>query len=91
MFGVVWRMTYQKSIKTLNNGKFLVLSQKTFGRQTQSILEFGMVIDLAIYKVLFSGYAILKADSAEEAEELFYDDDWGIIETEIDNVVKLGD
>ena len=50
-----------------------------------------MVIDLAMYKVLFSGYALVKADSAEEAEELFYDDDWGIIETEIDNVVKLGD
>ena len=55
------------------------------------IVRLEMVIDLAMYKVLFSGYAILKADSAEEAEELFYDDDWGIIETEIDNVVKLGD
>lgn len=46
---------------------------------------------MAMYKVLFSGYSIVEADSAEEAEELFYDDEWGIIETEIDNVVKLGD
>lgn len=46
---------------------------------------------MAIYKVLFGGYAILKADSAEEAEELFYDDNWGILETEIDKVVKCGD
>lgn len=43
---------------------------------------------VAMYKVLFSGYALVEADSEEEAEELFYDDEWGIIETDIDNIVE---
>lgn len=46
---------------------------------------------MTMYKVEFSGYALVEADSAEEAEELFYDDEWGILETEIDKVVKYGD
>jgi hypothetical protein len=46
---------------------------------------------MAMYKVLFSGYALVEADSEEEAEELFYDDEWGIIETDIDNILECGD
>lgn len=46
---------------------------------------------MTMYKVEFSGYVLVEADSTEEAEELFYDDEWGTIETEIDKIVKYGD
>lgn len=44
-----------------------------------------------MYKVWFSGYALVEAGSAEEAEELFYGDGWEIIETDIDNILDCGD
>ena len=40
-----------------------------------------------MYKVLFSGYALVEADSADEAEELFFDDEWVFFETVIDDIV----
>lgn len=46
---------------------------------------------MTMYKIWFSGYALVEADSAEEAEELFYDDECGIIETGIDNIIECGD
>lgn len=46
---------------------------------------------MATYKVLFSGYALVVADSEEEAKELFFNDECEIIEIEIDNIVECGD
>lgn len=43
---------------------------------------------MTMYKVLFSGYALVEADSDEEAKELFFDDECEIIEIEIDNIVE---
>lgn len=44
---------------------------------------------MGLYKVLFTGYALVYADSAEEAEELLFDDECGFIETDIDNIIEV--
>lgn len=44
---------------------------------------------MGLYKVLFTGYALVDADSVEEAEELFFDDEWGFIESNIDNIIEV--
>lgn len=44
---------------------------------------------MALYKVLFTGYALVDADSTEEAKELFFDDEFIFFETEIDNIIEV--
>lgn len=43
---------------------------------------------MTMYKILFNGYALVEADSADEAEELFFDDEFVFFETVIDNIVE---
>ena len=43
------------------------------------------------FRVSFSGFAFVEADSAEEAEELFYDDMEVLSEYEVEEVQEVED
>lgn len=43
------------------------------------------------YKILFSGFAYVNADSEEEAEEMFWDDEDSCRDVCVDLVVEIGE
>lgn len=41
------------------------------------------------FKVTFSGYAYVEAENAQEAEDKYWDEEYGYREEEIDEVVEV--
>lgn len=46
---------------------------------------------MAKYRISFSGFAYVEADSAEEAEEMYWDEDYAYEECEVEEVELVDD